>query len=96
MSKVKFEWDFEKNLANVRKHGVSFTIAQKAFSDPNRVIVKDIKHSESEQRYFCLGMVFEQVLTVRFTYRGPRIRIIGAGFWREGRDNYEEKNRTLH
>jgi len=28
-------------------------------------------------------------LTVRFTYRGSVIRIIGAGYWRKGRKIYE-------
>jgi len=33
------------------------------------------------------------VLTVRFTYRNNRIRIIGAGFWRKGKDIYEKQNK---
>lgn len=32
------------------------------------------------------------VLTVRFTYRQHRIRIIGAGYWRKGRAVYEAQN----
>ena len=32
------------------------------------------------------------ILTVRFTYRGETIRIIGAGYWRKGKKIYEEKN----
>lgn len=30
-------------------------------------------------------------MTVRFTYRQNRIRIIGAGYWRKGRDVYEKE-----
>lgn len=87
-----FEWDGEKDLANSRKHGVSFTEAQKAFLDPHRIIAVNDKHRHSEQRYFCIGKVDRGILTVRFTWRDNRIRIIGAGFWREGRKLYEEQS----
>lgn len=40
-------------------------------------------------RLFCVGMVDGRVMTVRFTYREGRIRIIGAGYWRKGRRAYE-------
>ena len=32
------------------------------------------------------------MLTVRFTYRTSKIRIIGAGFWRKGKNIYEKEN----
>lgn len=32
-------------------------------------------------------------MTVRFTYRGMKFRIFGAGFWRKGKKIYEEKNK---
>ncbi|MEI6747001.1 MAG: hypothetical protein WCL34_13640 [Methylococcaceae bacterium] len=32
------------------------------------------------------------ILTVRFTYRHNRIRIIGAGYWRKGKKIYEKEN----
>lgn len=34
------------------------------------------------------------IATVRFTKRGKRIRIIGAGFWREGRKFYEAERKN--
>jgi uncharacterized DUF497 family protein len=85
-----FVWDTRKETANVRKHGVDFETAARAFKDPNRKIYKDEKHSESEGRLFCLGEVNGRVLTVRFTYREGRIRIYGAGYWRQGRRYYEQ------
>lgn len=87
-----FEWDEEKNVENFRKHGVKFKIAQYAFIDPKRVIAEDISHSSKEKRYFVFGKVKGGVLTVRFTYRGNRIRIIGAGYWRKGKKIYEKQN----
>jgi len=90
--KTKFEWDEEKEAINRDKHGVSFALAQYVFADPKRVILKDMAHSENEQRYYCLGEVAEGIMTVRFTYRNDVIRIFGAGYWRKGKDIYERQN----
>jgi len=90
---TSFEWDEEKNTENRRKHGVNFETAQYAFIDPKRVIAKDLVHSKKEKRYYCFGKVKGGVLTVRFTYRSNRIRIIGAGYWRRGKNIYEKQNK---
>ena len=91
---LSFEWDIEKDRINQAKHGVSFSEAQHAFLDPKRVIAIDRKHSTPrETRHFCFGIVYGRVLTVRFTYREDKIRIFGAGYWREGRTKYEQANR---
>lgn len=89
---TSFEWDENKNRENVKKHGVDFETAQYAFIDQRRVIAEDLSHSKDERRYYCFGLVKGGVLTVRFTYRGDRIRIIGAGYWRKGKDTYEKQN----
>lgn len=91
---VTFAWDEAKNRANQAKHGVAFDRAQLAFADPNRVIIEDLAHSDSEPRYFCLGKVDDGILTVRFTFREDVIRIIGAGYWRKGRSRYEQESGT--
>lgn len=92
---TSFEWDEEKNVGNILKHGVRFEAAQYAFLDTKRVIIEDTKHSLLEKRYYCFGKVKGGVLTVRFTYRSNRIRIIGAGYWRIGKKIYEKEN-NLH
>jgi uncharacterized DUF497 family protein len=88
-----FEWDSDKDLINQDKHGVSFALAQLAFFGHHRIILEDLAHSESERRYYCLGRVADGILTVRFTYRSNKIRIIGAGYWRKGKKIYEEENK---
>jgi uncharacterized protein len=80
MANTRFDWDTDKDAENQQKHGVSFTRAQFAFADPQRVIAKDITHSQTEERFYCFGEVDGGVLTVRFTYRASVIRIIGAGY----------------
>lgn len=92
MSDELFEWDARKNATNQQSHGVSFEEAQWAFLDPLRVIARDEQHSATEERYFCFGKVSGGILTVRYTMRGERIRIIGAGYWRKGKQAYEEQN----
>jgi uncharacterized protein len=92
MKKTRFEWDEEKDSNNQAKHGVSFSLAQRAFLDPRRVIAEDIEHSNDEDRFYCIGRVDDGIMTVRFTYRDKVIRIYGAGYWRRGRKLYEEQN----
>ena len=87
-----FIWDSEKEFLNIQKHGVDFQTAAKAFKDPNRKIYTDSKHSQEEERFFCIGKVEGQVVTVRFLYREGKIRIIGAGLWRKGEKYYDQKD----
>jgi uncharacterized protein len=84
-----FEWDPVKDAENRSKHDVSFEEAQVAFLDPRRVIAHDLTHSRTELRFYCFGRVGARIMTVRFTYRGGVIRIIGASYWRRGRKIYE-------
>jgi hypothetical protein len=93
MKTTQFDWDDGKDAINREKHGVSFYHAQKAFADPNRVIVEDISHSSEENRFYCIGKVDDGIITVRFTFRDNIIRIFGAGYWRKGKKAYEEKNK---
>lgn len=88
-----FEWDEEKNSQNILKHEIDFYEAKYAFKDKNRVIANDQAHStKSEKRYFCIALLNDKIVTVRFTKRGKLIRIIGAGYWRKGRKIYEKQN----
>lgn len=86
-----FVWDADKEMENVKKHKVDFVIASKVFFDKKRFIFKDEKHSKDEARLFCIGKVGNRILTVRFTYRNELIRILGAGYWRKGREYYEKQ-----
>ena len=90
---ISFEWDEVKNTQNLKKHRVGFETAQFAFIDSRRVIAKDLTHSTKEKRYYCFGRVKGGILTVRFTYRSDKIRIIGAGYWRKGKSIYEKQNK---
>jgi uncharacterized DUF497 family protein len=60
---IRFEWDEAKNLANRRKHGVSFEEASQVFHDPLYVSVKD-RIESGEQRWQTLGLVGGLLLLV--------------------------------
>jgi hypothetical protein len=93
LKQSSFEWDESKNRINQKKHNISFEEAQFAFLDRNRIIAKDLTHSKREKRYYCFGKIAENIVTVRFTYRNNKIRIIGAGYWRKGKQVYEKENK---
>ena len=87
-----FEWDTKKAVSNLAKHGVEFESARLAFDDPHALVAFDEEHStQRELRWWLLGKVDGRVMLVRYTHRSPGIiRIIGAGYWREGKDIYEK------
>lgn len=81
MDGLSFVWHERKNLANQRKHGVSFEEAQTAFLDERARVFFDPDHSEDEDRFILLGMSFQvRVLVVCHCYRGNDlvVRIISA------------------
>ena len=88
---MKFQWSTAKENANLAKHGVGFTEAKQAFADPRALILFDPAHSSKiELRWWLLGKVASRVMLVRYTHRPVGVvRIIGAGYWKEGRDYYE-------
>ena len=77
---VRFEWDENKDRANIVKHGVGFNEARRVFSDPN-VIIREDRVVEGEERLQAIGYV-ERVLLVVHTVReevlGAIIRIVSA------------------
>jgi hypothetical protein len=48
--RMRFEWDENKNRANMRKHGIDFREAVYVFSDPHALSVPDDDHSDDEER----------------------------------------------
>ena len=84
-----FVWDNEKERVTIAKHGIDFVTAAKVFKDAKRKIYTDTRHSQREDRLFCIGKVDGKIVTVRFMYRAEKIRIFGAGYWRKGRGFYE-------
>jgi uncharacterized DUF497 family protein len=74
----EFEWDDQKAAANLQKHGVSFVAARRVFDDGFAIHNEDITAGYSEQRIIAVGMVNAVLMTVVYTERGSRTRIISA------------------
>ncbi len=77
---MKFEWDEDKNLENIRNHDrISFEKAVKAFDDDLAIPFEDPEHSnENETRYALIGMCEIGLVFISFTFRGENCRIISA------------------
>jgi uncharacterized DUF497 family protein len=76
---VRFEWDDEKEEANLSKHGVSFAEAATALRDPLSVTASDPDHSEMEQRFLTFGVSADgRLLVVAHTEQEEVLRIISG------------------
>jgi len=76
---VQFIWDEKKNRTNLKKHGVDFNDAVRAWYDPDRLDFFDEKHSSDETRWIFLGAVAGVVLFVVETEPDKdTVRIISA------------------
>jgi uncharacterized DUF497 family protein len=76
---VKVEWDDEKAIANLEKHGVSFGEATEVFYDPPALEDYAPAHSGTEERFFIIGLSSRRLLYVIYAERTDDIvRIISA------------------
>ena len=71
------EWDENKRLANMKKHGLDFKKVRVVFNDINKVMFQDVRKDYGEIRLITVGMYKDQLLTsVCHTERGIKTRII--------------------
>ena len=73
-----FEWDETKSLENYAKHGVDFETARRVFRDPFGVERLDDREDYGEDRLILTGTAEGSLLTVVYTERNDRIRLISA------------------
>ena len=81
MDHIRFDWNKEKNIANQKKHGISFEEAQSVFVDENALMIHDPDHSSDEDRFILLGLSASiRLMVVCHCYRenDDLIRIISA------------------
>jgi uncharacterized DUF497 family protein len=89
---MQFEWNKNKAVNNLSKHGVSFEEAKTIFDDPLYVDFYDPDHSEGEERYPIVGESDRgRLLIVSYTERGDAVRLISAReVTRTEREAYEQ------
>ena len=81
MGILRFDWDPNKNKANIKKHGISFEMAQTVFYYDFAILFDDPEHSDAEDRFLIIGeSASEQICIVSHCYRDSEnvIRIISA------------------
>jgi hypothetical protein len=72
-----FEWDEGNSAKNEAKHGVTDRESEEIFFNKPLVVARSSK--EKEIRYVALGKTYgSRLLTVVFTVRANRIRVISA------------------
>ncbi|MFE1744774.1 BrnT family toxin [Coleofasciculus sp. H7-2] len=73
---MNFEWDKDKNEANITKHGLDFVDAPRIFNLPLRISL-DEREDYREDRLIGLGMLDGRVVVVVYTEPDDQtIRII--------------------
>ncbi len=89
---MEFESDPEKAAINLKKHKVSFEEAASVFGDPMALTFSDPDHSIGEERWVMFGQSQQaRILTIVYTYRNEKYRIINARVaTRHERKTYEE------
>ena len=78
MTEEQYEWDAAKAEQNLVKHGISFDSARYVFDDVFACERCDFDSEPGELRYVITGIVQDVILTVTYTERGIRVRMISA------------------
>lgn len=88
---MQFEWDEEKRLTNIDKHGFDFADAQDLF-DGREVFEVDSGY-QFEARKQRTGYIGDRLVTAIWTVRGDAIRFISV---RSARDAEKRKYREIY
>ncbi len=85
------QWDRNKALTNLNKHGIDFADAVSVFSDELALTIFDDRFEE--ERFITIGMdILSRILVVVYTLRDDEIRLISARkATRNERRQYEEE-----
>jgi uncharacterized DUF497 family protein len=90
---IGFEWD-AGNARKNEKHGVGLAEAEQVFFNAPLLLLSDVMHSQSEDRFHALGQTdVGRQLHITFTLRrsGELIRVISArDMHRKERGVYEQ------
>ncbi len=70
---MKFEWDEEKNKANIRKHGLDFADAWEIFEAP-MLTAPDAREDYGEERWISIGLLRNFVVVITYTEPIPKER----------------------
>jgi uncharacterized DUF497 family protein len=80
MEDSEFEWHDPKAASNLADHGISFDHAKAVFRDTLGLDFLDTREDYGEERSIRIGRVEGAILTVCYTERGSRKRLISARY----------------
>ena len=88
---MKYEWDENKRVANLAKHGVDFIDAED-FDWSSAIETIDDRSNYIEDRWIALGFIGSRLHVLIYTMRGENIRLISLRKAnKREKDYYEEK-----
>lgn len=74
---MKFEWDEEKRLSNIAKHGFDFVGIETVFEGETTTVL-DNRFDYGEERFVTFGLFDGRVVAVTHTETDDLIRIINV------------------
>ena len=81
-----FEWDEDKRVLNLKKHGIDFIAAQELWSGPV-LEASSAQACHDEERIIAVGKIDGRCIAVIYTWRGDNRHLISA---RKARKNEQE------
>ena len=75
---MRFEWDPAREELNEEKHDISFEEATLVFEDPFVLVEDSTRPEHNEERFRAIGQMGPVMVTVIFTVREERRRIISV------------------
>lgn len=73
---MDFEYDPQKNLIHIQKHGIDFKEVQLLWEDPDRIEVP--ARTTDEPRFIIVGKIAGKHWSAVYTFRCEHVRIISA------------------
>ena len=70
-----FEWDENKRLGNLEKHGIDFQDAE-YFFDFDPLCFVDHRQDYGEKRFVAFGKINGRLIITAYTLRAEKVRII--------------------
>ena len=87
---MRYEWDDNKNKANIAKHGVNFNIAVD-FDWESAIEVRDTRFDYGEERWIALGYINKRLFIMVYVFRENTIRIISLRKANKRESDFYEK-----
>lgn len=73
---IVFEFDEEKSLSNLEKHGIDFYSAQELWKEPDLVEIE--AKTEDEPRFLIIGRIMSRHWSAVINYRNESVRLISV------------------